>query len=56
LVKVLNLGDRIAVFYGTLSDLEYMLTVTDTRTGQVKTYHNAAGTLCGGRDDSAFNP
>ncbi len=56
LVKVLDLGNRIAVFYGTLSDLEYTLTVTDTRSGQIKTYHNAAGNYCGGLDDTAFTP
>jgi photosystem II stability/assembly factor-like uncharacterized protein len=55
-VKVLDLGDRIAVFYGTLSDLEYTLTVTDTRSGAVKSYHNAAGNYCGGLDNSAFTP
>jgi hypothetical protein len=55
-VKVLDLGDRIAVFYGTLSDLEYTLTVTDTRSGEVKSYHNAAGNYCGGLDNSAFTP
>ncbi len=55
-VKVLDLGSRIAVFYGTLSDLEYTLTVTDTTSGQVKSYHNPAGNYCGGRDDSAFTP
>ena len=55
-VKILDLGDRIAVFYGTLSDLEYTLTVTDTRSGEVKSYHNAAGNYCGGLDNSAFQP
>ncbi len=48
LAKVINLGDRVAVFYGALSDLDYTLTVTDTRSGQALTYHNPAGNLCGG--------
>jgi hypothetical protein len=53
LVKVLDLG-RIDVLYGTLSDLEYTITVTDTATGAVKTYQNSAGSFCGGHDETAF--
>jgi hypothetical protein len=56
LAKVLNLGDRIAVFYGALSDLDYTLTVTDTLVGTARTYHNPAGTFCGGLDNAAFLP
>jgi hypothetical protein len=52
--KVIDYGDRIDFFYGTLSDLEYTLTVTDTNTGQTKSYHNAAGNYCGGLDGGAF--
>jgi hypothetical protein len=52
--KLLDFGDRIAFFYGTLSNLEYTLTVTDTRTGAAKSYHNPGGTFCGGLDNSAF--
>ena len=37
-----------------LRNLEYDLTVRDTRTGQVKSYHNPAGRYCGGRDGEAF--
>ncbi|HEY0781415.1 MAG TPA: hypothetical protein VGE98_03095, partial [Thermoanaerobaculia bacterium] len=54
LVKVLDLGDRVAVFYGSLSNLEFTLQVTDTVSGQAKTYHNPAGTFCGGLDNQAF--
>jgi hypothetical protein len=54
MAKILDLGGRIDFFYGTLSDLEYTLTVTDTATGAVKTYRNPAGTYCGGLDDAAF--
>jgi hypothetical protein len=54
MVKMLNLGDRTAIFWGALSDLEYTLKVTDTTTGVVKTYQNPAGRLCGGLDNNAF--
>ncbi len=52
--KVIDFGDRIAVFYGALSDLQYDLTMTDTRTGQSKIYHNPPGQYCGGLDNTAF--
>jgi len=52
--KILDFGDRIAFFYGTLSDLEYTLTVEDTVGGTVRTYRNAAGNFCGGLDNHAF--
>lgn len=54
LVKLLEFPDRIAVFWGTLSNLEYTLRVTDTATGTVKTYHNPPGQYCGGLDNGAF--
>jgi hypothetical protein len=54
MAKVIDYGDRIDFFYGTLSDLEYTITVTDTNTGQIKTYHNPAGNYCGGLDGGAF--
>jgi hypothetical protein len=54
MAKVLDLGDRIAVFFGALSDLEYDLTVRDLATAAQKTYHNAGGHYCGGLDNSAF--
>lgn len=54
LARIVSLGDRIDVYYGTLSSLEYALTVTDTRTGAVKTYRNNAGRHCGGRETGAF--
>jgi matrixin len=53
-VKMLNFGDRIAVFYGTLSNLEYTIHVTDTVTNTTKTYNNPNGTFCGGLDNNAF--
>jgi phosphoribosyl-AMP cyclohydrolase len=42
------------VFYGALSDVEYTITVTDSETGAVKTYHNAPGTLASVADVAAF--
>jgi hypothetical protein len=55
-LKVVPFSDRVAFFYGALSDFEYDLTVTDTVGGTTKTYHNAAGNYCGGLDNSAFPP
>jgi hypothetical protein len=51
LVKVADLGNRIGLFYGAMSNLEYTLTVRDTLTGEVKTYTNPAGRYCGGQAD-----
>ncbi len=42
------------VFYGGMTDLGYTLTVTDTQTGEVKSYRNEPGTTCGGGDTTAF--
>ncbi len=42
------------VFYGSLTDVEFDLTVTDTATGQQRTYHNPAGTMASRADTSAF--
>ena len=42
------------VFYGALSDLEYTITVTDTTSGAVKTYHNPQGTTASVADVNAF--
>ena len=54
MTKVINQGERIDFFWGALSDLEYKIDVTDTQTGQVKTYQNAAGKYCGGLENDAF--
>ncbi|MEO8276588.1 MAG: matrixin family metalloprotease [Thermoanaerobaculia bacterium] len=54
LVKTLDFGDHVLVLYGTLSNLEYSLSVTDTRTGRVKGFFNPANTYCGGIDTNAF--
>ena len=56
-VKVLDgtgVNGQAWVFWGALSDVEYWLTVTDRTNGEVRRYHNAPGTLCGGADTRAF--
>jgi hypothetical protein len=55
-MKMVDFGDRTAFFYGALSDLEYDITVHDTIGGTTNTYHNPAGTFCGGLDNTAFPP
>lgn len=47
-------GRKFDVYYGTLTDREYAITITDTRTGAVKSYQNPAGTYCGGSEGGAF--
>lgn len=55
LVKTLDFGnDDILVLYGSLSDFEYTLTVRETATDRVATFHNPAGTYCGGFDRTTF--
>ena len=49
-----TLNGHFWVFYGALSDLEYTITVTDTNTGAVKTYHNPQGTTASVADVNAF--
>lgn len=43
------------LFYGALSNVEYWVIVTETRTGRTKRYHNPPGSLCGRGDTSAFS-
>jgi pre-peptidase len=43
------------VFYGALSDVEYTITVTDTVSGRVKSYHNTPGHLASVADTAAFS-
>ncbi len=54
MIKMLDFGDVVKVFYGQLTNLRFTITVTDTRTGQVKSYQNTAGD-CGGIDQTAFS-
>ena len=59
LVKVLdgrNVNHHFWVFYGSLSDVEYDIRVTDTQTGDVQVYHNPSGTLASHADVLAFPP
>jgi hypothetical protein len=59
LVKVLDgrsINSHFWVFYGSLSDVEFDIRVTDTQTGDVQIYHNSAGTLASQADVHAFPP
>ncbi|MEM6701666.1 MAG: hypothetical protein AAF690_03120 [Acidobacteriota bacterium] len=56
-VKVLDaraVNGRFWVFYGALSDVEYVMTVTDTETGERREYRNPAGTFASRGDTAAF--
>jgi hypothetical protein len=56
-VKVLDgrsVNGKWWVFYGSLTNVEFTLTVTDTLTGQVRTYHNPLGQMASFADTSAF--
>ncbi len=56
-VKVLDgrpLNGKFWLFYGALSNVEYTLTVTDTETGERKTYTNPLGRFASGADTGAF--
>jgi hypothetical protein len=50
-----SLNGQYWLFYGALSDVEYWVDVTETRTGRTKRYHNPPGSLCGRGDTSAFS-
>jgi len=56
-VKILDgrpINGKFWVFYGSLTNVEFKLTVTDTQTGAVKTYFNPQGQLSSVADTSAF--
>lgn len=56
-IKILDgrgLNGHFWVFYGALSDVRYVITVTDTETGRSKTYSNHAGTLASVADTQAL--
>jgi hypothetical protein len=56
-IKVLDGGDindRYWVFYGALSNVEYTIKVTDTVTGEVRTYFNPLETFASVGDTEAF--
>lgn len=56
-IKVLDgrtVNGHFWVFYGALSDVSYTITVTDTVTGNVRTYHNDLHHLASRSDVTAF--
>ena len=56
-VKVLDgtaVNGHYWVFYGALSDVQYTITVTDSLTGEERTYENPQGTLASVADTAAF--
>jgi hypothetical protein len=56
-VKVLDgtaINGRFWVFFGSLTNVEFDLTVTDTLTGVQRIYHNPAGTMASRADTQAF--
>jgi choice-of-anchor B domain-containing protein len=53
-IKTVEADDRTRILWGSLTSFEYTLQVTDTLTGRLKTYTNAAGTFCGGVDAEGF--
>ncbi len=57
MIKVLDgrsINGSFWVFYGSLSNVEYTVTVTDTATGAVKAYHNAPLQVASRADVDAF--
>jgi hypothetical protein len=57
MIKVLDgraVNGHFWVFYGALSDVGYTITVTDTVTGNQRTYHNNPHHLASGSDITAF--
>ena len=57
IVKVLDgrgVNNRFWVFFGSLTDVEFWVQVTDTATGAVRAYHNIPGDVRGVSDTAAF--
>jgi hypothetical protein len=57
MIKVLDgraINGKFWVFYGALSDVEYTITVANTKTGELRTYYNPKGTLASHADIQAF--
>ena len=58
-VKVVDgraFNDKFWVFFGSLTNVEFTVTVTDTVTGAVRTYFNPVGQLASVADTAAFSP
>ena len=56
-LKILDargLNGKFWIFFGTLSDFEFTIRVTDTTSGQVRTYTRPGTTACGAADTSAL--
>lgn len=49
-----EINESFWLFYGGITDLEFRIQVTDTATGQTRTYRNPAGEICGRADTAAF--
>jgi hypothetical protein len=49
-----EVNGRYWFFFGGLSDVEYSIEVRDTLSGEVRTYRNAPGSICGRGDTAAF--
>jgi len=57
IVKVLdgtNINEFYWTFYGSLSDVEYWITVVDTESGDSRTYYNAPEQQCGRLDNASI--
>ncbi|MDY7095828.1 MAG: fibronectin type III domain-containing protein [Acidobacteriota bacterium] len=58
IVKVLDgrpVNGNFWAFYGALTDLEYWVSVADTATGELVTYQNQPGDICGLADTRALD-
>ncbi len=54
MVDGLDVNRRFWLYFGGITDVEFRLHVTDTSSGETRTYQNAAGQLCGRADTAAF--
>lgn len=54
IIDATSIGGGFWVFYGSLSDVEYTIEVTDTVAQETMTYVNAQGNQCGQFDTAAF--
>jgi predicted outer membrane repeat protein len=57
LIKILDgrgVNNHYWFFWGAMTDVQYTITVTDTQTGAIKTYHGIQGVQQSGNDINAF--